>query len=1337
MRAEETPVRARIAELTDDITARPGRVRDEPPGELLYQAVRGVRAAEAADPGALARELAATGDPVLRGEALRIVREALHDAALTPARARGLLVGLTEVDDIATGEVLRELAEPWAALEPLTRDRLARFLGTGHAEAALGTAARHGHADLLREVAADPGRPPALRRRALELLGGLARREDVPALVGIAATDPLLLAGPAVRCLRGMHRRGHFPAPADVPGVVALALADHTVPAGEVATVLFTCRAELLRALTDGGGDWPRRLELLTALAAQGTGDLPVGDAVTRALRTARDPEPFLRALRDLRHVPAEEDVLEALPRSPGAALDALEAIGGERTAEVLRAGLGVDGGHPVLAHLRPVRHRALEVLWHLTEDPGRRRSILVRLNPRDLPRRIAADLGGPDERELAVLRTGLAAGQPADALCRLARNGGRATLPAIADLLLRVVSDLAAAWTTGAQPHEPDVPQEVRGAIRGLGTRLHERGAIRPRCLLDAANATDAGHALLADLALDLLERPDVGAAEQMVLLRLLQDVPDARARVRARVHPLLRHRDRHVRKHAIDLLARTGGADALSASLIPLTAAPDVQTVRQAVSALGGARAAWAAEAVAACLDHPNMNVKKTAATALCRAGAPAAVPKLLYWLGAHDNPGLRESIVEALRSVLGGAWQATVIAAAERAEDHRTRTLLLQGLPEPKKQSPPPDPDVEALTALGWDAGPGRRLALRDDLDPKALKGLRPMLERWLDLAADDRRLRGPALRFALRLCPAPWSDGEVRSFARSAPTLVAGLTEVGDEDRDRLVAALEQALPRLPDARRAEIAERVRALPPGAVDGRGLLVLLRRAGAFLTRADLDRALAAAPLPTLEEVLREAFGTAPRRFHAAGHAPGSGERPDTGDRWRAALREAVTSPARLRRFRAADHPADHPADSRDRLDALIRVFPEAGAGVRAALLDWMTELQPIDAPPWTIAEEARGVPDHREPDPRDLDQPRSAAQRERLLAMLDDPDPGRRATAARVLAGWPEPEIGLTLLRAFLRGRIEPPLTADLARPLTELDGRELREGDTAFRTRAARAAAHLDPLDAARLVPLLLDWWEDDDRDLRAAVAGALRHTAPDLLADRLAGNPALLGVLTGVPLLATPALRRTLRELRDAGHGDRVDQVTLVEGPLRAPDAVGRDAATLAALRARTRPPGAQTPDPEDLFRTARTGAVEEARRALTTLAETHPGPELAELLVESIGHPERRIRLHAHRLARTHLDRAAYLEQTARLLDDPAPDVVRSAIRTLSHAGWRPLIPTLADLLTHSDQRLRRAAAEGLARFGTAALPALRHAEGRARPDRRPRYTALIEEITG
>ena len=100
-------------------------------------------------------------------------------------------------------------------------------------------------------------------------------------------------------------------------------IADHSVPADEVATILFTSRHETLEELIDAAPDdphWPRRLELLVALAAQGTGTLPVGEKVTGLLRSAPDARPFLRAIRALRHTAAEEAVIAALPRSPAAA---------------------------------------------------------------------------------------------------------------------------------------------------------------------------------------------------------------------------------------------------------------------------------------------------------------------------------------------------------------------------------------------------------------------------------------------------------------------------------------------------------------------------------------------------------------------------------------------------------------------------------------------------------------------------------------------------------------------------------------------------------------------------------------------------------------------------------------------------------------------------------------------------------------------------------------------------------------------------------------------------------------------------------------------------------
>ncbi|MGI5169661.1 HEAT repeat domain-containing protein [Spirillospora sp. CA-253888] len=1293
-RAADLPPRARIAWLGTEICARPESVRDEPLGDLLYRAVQDIDDPE--EPERLVRELAARDDAVLRAEAVRLVRQALHAGRVAPGRARELLVGLAE-----DAGALRELAEPWAALDPLPHETVRGFLATGPADAAIEAAARHGHQDLLGETAADRDLPPRTRRRALEALGGLAVREDVPRIVALAAMDPLLLAGPAVACLLGMHRRGHFPAAGDVPAIVGLALADHEVPADDVATLLFTCRHALLHELTAGsatGADLPRRLELLVALAAQGTGDLPVGAAVTGLLADAADPVPALRALRRLRHLPAEEAVIAALPRSPAAALDALEAVGGARTAAVLHDALGLDGPGEIAPHLRPVRHKALALLWHLTEDDAGRRAILDRLDPHDLPERIAADLGGPDRRELALLRAGLDPDDPMKALCRLARNGDAATVPVLADLLLRVVSDLAASWATDAPDGpgaEPEVPREAVAALQDLGRRLHERAKIRPRCLLDVEHAAEAGSALVTDMALDLLERPDLTPAEQMILLGLPLRTPHVP--IRARLHPLLRHRDRHVRKRVIAVLAEETNARVLSASLVPLTAAPDVQTVRQALLALARARAVWAAEAIAACLDHPNMNVKKTAAAALADAGAPAAVPKLLAWLGSHDNPGLRAEIVGALRAILGEAFAATVTAAADRTTDQRTRDGLLSALRAPAGWAPASDRDVETLVERGWDDELARRIAAGHD-PGRRHDGLRPMLARWLELAAGDPVV----LRFVLRLCTPGWPDGELTAFARSARTLVAALPETAGDDRARLVAVLERALPKVSAAEAFAVHADLRALPE-TVEAHIPLMLLRRAGAVLGHADLDRALAAArrgpdPWRVEEKVLREAFAV------------------------------------------RADEDQER---SRVRLNELIEGFPSADAAARERLLAQMFELQPIGAPPWTLAEQAhRSAAEQRTPRPSDLDQPRSAAQRERLLAMLDDTDRSRREAAARALLDWPEPEIRKAVLRAFLHGRIDVPATSALAPSLSALDGQDLR----ADLARTARVAAHLRSPELDRFVPLLLEGWEAGD----AEAERALREVAPDTLAsalaDRLDGGAwGLLDLLKGRTLLSTPSLRRACSRLRAEGRAEIADRIVLVEGPLRRPDAPRREEAALASLRARATAAPRHEPSRAELFRLARTGGTEQVRRALSRLAEGYADapegppardPDFEELLIDSIGHPETRVRLHAHRIARKALDRDAYLEQTARLLDDPKPDLVRSAVRTVARASWEPAVPALVGLLGHADPLVRREAAAGLAAFGAAALPALRRAAGRARPDRRPRYTALIERIT-
>ncbi|MCM2431102.1 hypothetical protein [Streptomyces sp. RKAG337] len=81
-RAAQLPVRVRIAWLRAELLNDPAMLRKEPPGELLYQAVRGASVADAHRPAQLVDELARSGDPVLTAAALRLARQGLHAGLL-------------------------------------------------------------------------------------------------------------------------------------------------------------------------------------------------------------------------------------------------------------------------------------------------------------------------------------------------------------------------------------------------------------------------------------------------------------------------------------------------------------------------------------------------------------------------------------------------------------------------------------------------------------------------------------------------------------------------------------------------------------------------------------------------------------------------------------------------------------------------------------------------------------------------------------------------------------------------------------------------------------------------------------------------------------------------------------------------------------------------------------------------------------------------------------------------------------------------------------------------------------------------------------------------------
>ncbi|HEU4538667.1 MAG TPA: hypothetical protein VFS00_31315, partial [Polyangiaceae bacterium] len=536
-----------------------------------------------------------------------------------------------------------------------------------------------------------------------------------------------------MRALVALHRRGYFVRAGHVDAVLALLAAGAALPADELAGLLFVARRAVLERLPADADD-PLWLVVAPLLARWRLAPRPPAglvEVLVRLAQEARRPallEAVLGLLRRLAVDVAELDELvrgslEAvallrLEAAPEAALGLLEATAGEAARAELGRRLGVEGGAGPDATLGPHATRALLVLWHATAPAGRAR-LIEAFEPTRLPEAFVPLLQGDaltseafvpllqgdvltsHARVTLELRRG--ADDPDEIMLALCAVASPADLPRLELGLLRAIEKAANA---------PSAPGPLAGRARPSSDawpggppaerRLGEDAQQLARPVADALDALEArwkprharpvwllasGPRLRAELLLRAVEAAPARVAVLAALLRSLVGLDHPRLpAVAAR---LLGHPDDDVAKLAARLLSQ-GAAAWLSLELARGAADADDRRARACMQALALAGGPAAEAAALGLLDRPTMNLKKAGAEALAKLATPPSAPRLLRWLGQHDDPGLRAALREALRAALGdGTLPALLAALGGAAGDERRQRLLvreLDGLVDP---------------------------------------------------------------------------------------------------------------------------------------------------------------------------------------------------------------------------------------------------------------------------------------------------------------------------------------------------------------------------------------------------------------------------------------------------------------------------------------------------------------------------------------------------------------------------------------------------------------------------------------------------------------------------
>lgn len=1388
---------AQVAWLKAELVIEPPTIERCAINDALLTALDALIEDDALEALGLLSPMIARDSAALGAASLRLIERAVLQGHLLLQDGQAHLLALAISARMSAGTRLRalELLEsPWALASPPGPEAIAQLRSITKpddrvAVAAVALLGAWEAFDALELILRDPERETRVRSAALAEVGRSGRAELIGLMISLAKEG--LSSTALFEGLRRMHHRGAFVSPDQIEALLALYLERGGAEAKTLLEITYTARDALMSALEAQLQTAP--VEMLVELLEHAHSSRAL--ALLEALLPRTEGHQMqARLLEVLGERGASEALfLQRLAAHPLVCLQALRKVGGAQTARVLRSQLGFEtGADSSVAPLAGACFTlALTLLWQLQrDDPAQRRAILERLDPAEVPPQIRADLGpriDPAELEyLARLRRSTTDAEAIELYCDL---GSAQALEAVRPLFAAHVRRLASR-RDGTEPSqhgaEPVVFPSVKEAVRGLGGRLYRRSAIRPACLARAQGVEKAKDALLAQLSLELIAESE-DPEELRMLLEVLE--PLAHPGKVACALRMLRHKSPQVVKMALRCLSQDKPWG-LQHNLERLTQSPHPEVVRQAILALQTLGEASAAPAIIAALRHGNMNIKKTAAKALSVLGGPAAIEPLLAQLAHHDNSGFRAQLLESLEAILGVGMGTALLARLARTEESRATRLLIEALdrqldpplvdaymrghkrggaalmraleegrirlrsgelsdlaPVKSRRGPATQDPLHALRKMRSETGWQERIVIDhlESLVPSAealsspLRAVLASIARafpreWLRMlqarAPAQKRIALEALLGPHALAgPAREDEALLEHLCAEQELLLDCLAqEVHRPLHPRIVEVLVALGPRFLLSERLRAARAIRIAPPLIASRVALrLDALRALGVLVTAEDLVR--------TLEDLdvgrpSREATRAVLLRAFALPDAPVSSASTQVVEATLEAAPHA-SAPEVLAQLEAAMKEMS-PSEA---LRILAEVVPDVPRRLRASLIGWMSELRPPDVR-WSFVSAVEAPGSARETSGETEAQAMSWA---RLPEALEEPS--TRLLAARWALRQREPKGATSVLPYYLRDRLKLESEEERALALHLLEVLDSLALPTEPRE-LQRLSALLLRLPAParrRALPWVVRMWSEGAAPLEPVLSRAFVY-------ELLPFVPQAPGLarLWSAPTPVSAAVHADLQEkLRKTTQEQSVDQagVQAVLKTLSTPlssDPSERERREQQRMERLTEVPAAKPPAPQQqlklLLADTRSDNAPKVRAALKALGRI-PGAQVEQRLLQMIEGGAIEYRQAALRALKRVAKPQVYLAAVMFALEDPRPDVVRAALRTLGHSGYAPALePTIA-LLFSKNTQVRRASEDALRLFGERATGALLRAIARARPDRRIRLQEALDRI--